>query len=71
VLDTLELKWDNQVLDYRQRLEQNKRVVSPTYEAVAEPLYTRAIGRWQNYESLLAPAMETLAPFVRELGYDG
>ena len=58
-----------QVLEYRRQLEHSKRVTSPSFEAVAEPLYTRAIGRWKNYEALLAPAFEILAPFVREFGY--
>ena len=70
-LDTLGLPWDNQVLDYRQRLLGAKRVTSPTYAAVAEPIYTRAIGRWKNYERLLEPAMKTLEPFIREFGYSG
>lgn len=68
-LDTLALPWDNQVLGYRQRLLDKKRVTSPTYAAVAEPIYTRAIGRWKNYERLLEPAMKTLEPFIREFGY--
>jgi sulfotransferase family protein len=68
-LDTLSLPWDNQVLDYRNRLLGTNRVTSPTYAAVAEPIYTRAIGRWKNYEVLLAPAMKTLEPFIREFGY--
>ena len=65
----LALPWDNQVLDYRQRLLETKRVSSPTYAAVAEPIYTRAIGRWKNYERLLEPAMKSLEPFIREFGY--
>lgn len=71
-LETLGLPWDDQVLAYRQRLsgEKNKQVTSPSYEAVAQPIYTRAIGRWQHYEELLAPAMKTLEPFIREFGYD-
>jgi hypothetical protein len=69
-LDTLGLAWDNQVLNYRQRLLDAKQVTSPTYEAVAEPIYTRAIGRWKNYERLLEPALATLEPFIREFGYD-
>jgi tetratricopeptide (TPR) repeat protein len=68
-LDTLALPWDNQVLGYRQRLLDAKRVTSPTYADVAEPIYTRAIGRWKNYERLMEPAMETLEPFIREFGY--
>jgi tetratricopeptide (TPR) repeat protein len=69
-LDTLSLPWDNQVLDYRQRLLDAKRVTSPTYADVAEPIYTRAIGRWKNYERLLEPAMKTLEPFIRDFGYE-
>lgn len=69
-LDTLSLPWDNQVLEYRQRLEGSKRVTSPTYAAVAEPVYTRAIGRWKNYERWLEPVMPVLAPFIREFGYE-
>jgi hypothetical protein len=68
-LDTLSLAWDNQVLNYRERLLGKKQVTSPTYEAVAQPVYTKAIGRWKNYEPLLEPALETLQPFIREFGY--
>ncbi|HEX2476097.1 MAG TPA: sulfotransferase [Lacipirellulaceae bacterium] len=69
-LDMLGLPWQDQVLNYRQRLHGMKHVTSPTYEAVAQPIYTRAVGRWKNYEQLLAPTFEILAPFIREFGYD-
>jgi tetratricopeptide (TPR) repeat protein len=68
-LDTLGIPWDDRVLDYRQRLADTKQVSSPSYEAVAQPIYTRAVGRWRNYERLLEPALETLEPFVRKFGY--
>ena len=69
-LETLGLPWDDQVLDYRQRLAGAKRVTSPSYEAVAKPIYTGAIGRWRNYAQALEPAMETLQPFVEAFGYE-
>jgi hypothetical protein len=68
-LATLGLGWDERVLSYRQRLVETKRVTSPSYEAVAQPIYTRAIGRWKNYASALEPALEALEPFAREFGY--
>ena len=68
-LETLGLPWDEQVLNYRQRLMTEKLVTSPSYEAVAQPIYTRTIGRWRNYERLLQPAFEILDPFIREFGY--
>jgi Tfp pilus assembly protein PilF len=68
-LDTLGLVWSDDVLDYRDRLSAGKRVTSPTYEAVAQPIYTRAIGRWKNYEQLLEPAFAPIEPFLREFEY--
>jgi tetratricopeptide (TPR) repeat protein len=68
-LATMGLAWDNQVLDYRQRLSATKRVNSPSYEAVAQPIYTRAVGRWKQYERYLEPALATIEPFIREFGY--
>jgi tetratricopeptide (TPR) repeat protein len=68
-LATLGLAWDERVLNYRQRLTETKRVTSPSYEAVAQPIYTRAIGRWKNYEQYLESALPILEPFVREFGY--
>jgi tetratricopeptide (TPR) repeat protein len=68
-LATLGLAWDDRVLNYRERLTTEKQVTSPSYEDVAQPIYTRAIGRWKNYEQLLEPALKTLDPFIREFGY--
>jgi tetratricopeptide (TPR) repeat protein len=68
-LAALDLPWDCQVLDYRDRLKGTKQVMSPSYEAVAEPVHTRSIGRWKKYAEQLAPALETLDPFVKEFGY--
>jgi tetratricopeptide (TPR) repeat protein len=68
-LSALDLAWNDQVLNYRARLSKSKSVTSPSYEAVAQPLYTRAIGRWKNYQKHLTPVLEKLEPFLREFGY--
>ena len=51
-LEFLGLNWEPGVMSYRERLKQ-KAVASPTYEAVSQPLYTQAIGRWQHYRKYL------------------
>ena len=69
-LETLGLTWSEDVLNYRQRLVgSTKQVTSPTYEAVAQPIYTSAIGRWKHYERVLEPAFDSLSPFISEFGY--
>jgi len=65
----LELPWDPQVLGYRDRLK-TKAVNSPTYEAVSQPLYTSAIGRWKNYRKYLEPWQEILQPCLEAFGYE-
>jgi len=67
-LEFLGLPWDPQVLQYRERLK-SKAVASPTYEAVSQPLYTSAIGRWKNYRKHLEPCLEILQPCIDAFGY--
>lgn len=64
----LNLPWEDQVLRYRERVD-TKVVGSPTYEAVRQPLYTRAIGRWKNYQEFLEPWLPILQPAVEAFGY--
>lgn len=59
----LGLPWEDRVLNYRERLR-TKVVGSPTYEAVSQPLYTRAIGRWKHYQEFLEPYLPLLQPSV-------
>jgi len=68
VLEFLGLPWEPQVLNYRERLR-GKAVGSPTYEAVSQPLYTRAIGRWKNYQEFLEPCLPILQPSIDAFGY--
>jgi tetratricopeptide (TPR) repeat protein len=67
-LEFLGLPWEQSVLHYRERLK-DKVVGSPTYEAVSQPLYTRAIGRWRNYEEFLQPCFPVLKASVESFGY--
>jgi hypothetical protein len=70
VLKTVGLPWDDSVLDYRERAKQ-KQVASPTYAAVAQPIYTHAIGRWKNYEDKIEPIWDRLAAISDTLEYTG
>lgn len=67
-LEFLGLPWEATVLNYRDRLKE-KAVGSPTYEAVSQPLYTRAIGRWKHYEEFLSPCLPILQPSIEAFGY--
>ncbi len=67
-LEFLGLPWEPQVLNYRER-PRRRAVGSPTYDAVSQPLYTRAIGRWKNYQKFLEPCVPILQPSIDAFGY--
>jgi len=69
VLNFLQVPWHAGVLNYDQHATQ-KVVRSPTYVDVTQKLFTRAKGRWQNYEKFMAPHLEKLDPFLKAFGYD-
>jgi Flp pilus assembly protein TadD len=65
----LGLDWEPEVLEFHQRAK--KRVIlTPSYVAVTEPVHTRAIGRWKNYQEQFASLLPTLEPFIKEFGYE-
>lgn len=68
VLGFLGLDWDERVLRFHER-SFSKGVRTPTYADVAQPIYTRSIGRWKNYARHLEPCLDVLEPALREFGY--
>ena len=68
VADFLGLNWDSSMLDECRRSER-KAVRTPTYDDVTKPIYTRAIGRWENYQKHLEPGLRILQPFLNEFQY--
>ena len=53
---------------YREKVAA-RNVATPSYRDVTEPIYSRAVGRWQAYERDLGPFLARLAPFVEAFGY--
>jgi Flp pilus assembly protein TadD len=68
LLGFLGLPWDPAVLDI-QKTAKGKRINTPSYTQVVEPIYTRAKERWRHYEDQLRPILPMLQPFVERFGY--
>jgi len=68
VLDFLGVSWDASVLKFDEHAR-TRKVKSPTYADVTQPVYKRAQGRWRNYEKYLKPYLPKLEPFVKAFGY--
>jgi tetratricopeptide (TPR) repeat protein len=68
VTEFLGLKWH---VDQAHSHETARRKVlyAPTYHDVTQPVYKRAVGRWERYAAALAPVQPKLAPYCRAFGY--
>lgn len=68
VTEFLGLPWHPDQSRY-QETARRKFLFAPTYHDVTQPVYRRAMGRWEHYAEALAPVLGRLAPYCREFGY--
>ena len=61
--------WRPEIMDYRKRALERGRIATNSYHQVTEPLYTRAVGRWQRYATYFQPYLDVLRPHLRFFGY--
>ncbi len=69
VIAHLGLPWCDGMLGFQERAKE-KPAQSPTYADVTQPIYTRAVQRWRNYEAFLEPVLPILEPMLATLGYE-
>jgi len=67
-VEFLGVPWDDQVLAFDEHARE-KRVRSPTYADVTQKVFTRARGRWRNYQRFLEPHIPKLEPFLKAFQY--
>ncbi len=62
------LPWDDSMLSFYE----NKRVArTPSHAQVNQPMYTRSVERYRNYEEFLTKPLAILEPLMRRYGYLG
>ena len=70
VFEFLGVGWDDGVRNYAETARRGKRITTPSYDQVTQPLYTRATGRWERYREHMQPVLPVLLPWARRFGYD-
>ena len=70
LLDFVGLDWDPAIMGYAERAKDRGRISTPSYAQVTEPISNKAVGRWRNYETYLAPYLPALTPFTERFGYE-
>jgi len=70
VTEFLGVSWHPRQAQYYET-SRRKFLYAPTYHDVTQPVYSRAVGRWQRYAEALAPVQARLEPYCRTFGYMG
>jgi tetratricopeptide (TPR) repeat protein len=65
----LGLEWDPRLLDHVATAKSRSYIATPSYAQVAEPIYTRARGRWERYRTHMEPVLPILAPLAERMDY--
>ena len=64
----LGLEWDAGMLQFHDTARK-RRINTPSYHQVVQPVYRNALQRWRRYERQLAPVLPRLEPYVERFGY--
>jgi hypothetical protein len=67
--DFLGLALSTGMLDHQRTARARAHIATPSYAQVAEPLYTRALARWEKYRDRMAGVLPLLAPWAEKMGY--
>ena len=67
ILEHCGLPFEDQCLRFH---ETDRAVKTPSSEQVRQPIYSTSVNLWRNYEQQLQPAIDILAPILRNLPDD-
>jgi tetratricopeptide (TPR) repeat protein len=65
----LHLPWDEAMLAPGQRARARGFISTPSYSQVLEPVNSRSVGRWKQYERHFAPVLPVVTSWIERWGY--
>jgi Flp pilus assembly protein TadD len=66
----LGLTWNDDLMDHQKTALNRGRIKTASYSQVAEPIYSRAAGRWLHYRKHLEPVLPVLKRWIDKFGYE-
>lgn len=70
IFEFIEVPWDESVLQPGKRAMEKRFISTPSYSQVVQPVSTRAVGRWRNYQQHFQSSLPILRPLLEKWGYD-
>lgn len=68
-LEFLKLDWDENLFNYTKTALNRKKIHTPSYNQVTQPLYNQAIDRWKNYKQHMEKIIPILDPWIKYFNY--
>ena len=68
ILKFIKLNWHESLSEYIKNTK-SKKILTPSYDQVNEPIYRSAIGRWKKYEKYLSRFNPKLKEIIKKLNY--
>ena len=69
LLKFLDLSWSDEVSEFYKTSQKRGMIATPSYNQVNQPLYSKSIGRWKNYEKELMEGKKYLQSWIIKYGY--
>ena len=69
LLKFLDLSWSDEVSEFYKTSQKRGMIATPSYNQVNQPLYSKSIGRWKNYEKELMEGKKYLESWIIKYGY--
>ncbi len=69
LLTFLDTTWSEEVSEFYKTSQKRGMISTPSYNQVSQPLYSKSIGRWKNYENELSEVKQYLENWIKKYGY--
>jgi len=69
LLNYLGVDWSNEVTEFYKTSKKRGMLNTPSYNQVSQPLYTKSIGRWKNYQDEFRGISPILDKWIQKFGY--
>lgn len=69
IYEYLDLIWSNETKDFYLTARKRLDIVTPSYNQITSPLYSKSINRWKNYETKFKDVKKYLDKWVNEFNY--
>jgi len=69
LLKFLDLSWSDDISEFYKTSKKRGIISTPSYNQVSQPLYSKSIGRWKNYEHELSTTKLYLENWIKKYGY--